>query len=72
MLRKCGVDAFDDDRGDTFMTRSPVRARSIPDPLAWLGVLASVLLVVGLPCQLAGFLPASLAWPMWMRCSPSK
>jgi len=25
-----------------------------------------VLLVVGLPVQLAGFLPASLAWPIWM------
>jgi hypothetical protein len=30
------------------------------------GVLASVLLVVALPVQLAGFLPASLAWPIWM------
>lgn len=43
-----------------------LRARSIPVPLAWLGVLASVLLVVALPVQLAGFLPASLAWPIWM------
>ena len=43
-----------------------LRARSIPVPLAWLGVVASVLLVVALPVQLAGFLPASLAWPIWM------
>jgi len=32
----------------------------------WLGLVASVLLVVALPVQLAGFLPASLAWLIWM------
>ncbi len=51
--------------GSTLFSYLFLRARSIPVPLAWLGVLASVL-VVGLPVQLAGFLPASLAWPMWM------
>ncbi|MBZ5553234.1 MAG: DUF4386 domain-containing protein [Acidobacteriia bacterium] len=33
-----------------------LRARSIPVPLAWLGVLASSLLVIVLPLQLAGFI----------------
>jgi hypothetical protein len=52
--------------GSTLFSYLFLRARSIPVPLAWLGVLASVLLVVGLPVQLAGFLPSSLAWPIWM------
>lgn len=40
-----------------------LRARSIPTPLAWLGVAASVLLVVLLPAQLAGFGPVTMvAW----------
>lgn len=52
--------------GSTLFSYLFLRARSIPVPLAWLGVLASVLLVVALPVQLAGFLPASLAWPIWM------
>jgi hypothetical protein len=52
--------------GSTLFSYLFLRARSIPVPLAWLGVLASVLLVAGLPVQLAGFLPASLAWPIWM------
>jgi Domain of unknown function (DUF4386) len=52
--------------GSTLFSYLFLRARSIPVPLAWLGVVASVLLVVALPVQLAGFLPASLAWPIWM------
>src|SRR5262249_54066352 len=43
-----------------------LRARSIPVALAWLGVLASVLLVVMLPVQIAGFLPGLLAGLMWI------
>lgn len=42
-----------------------LRGRMIPTPLAWLGLVASVLLVVALPLQLAGFLrglAASLIW----------
>ena len=34
--------------------------------LAWLGVLASVLLVVLLPAQLAGFLRGAVTSWMWM------
>jgi len=42
--------------GSTLYSYLFLRARSIPVPLAWLGVLASVLLGVALPLQLAGFL----------------
>lgn len=42
--------------GSTLFSWLFLRARSIPVLLAWLGVLASVLLVLLLPAQLAGFL----------------
>lgn len=38
----------------------------IPVGLAWLGVLASVLLVVGLPMQLAGLLRGTVTQLMWL------
>src|SRR5216684_7486772 len=40
--------------GSTLFSWLLLRGRMIPAPLAWLGVVASVLLVVGLPLQLAG------------------
>jgi hypothetical protein len=43
-----------------------LRGRMIPVPLAWLGVVASVLLVVCLPLQLAGFLTGPLTSFMWL------
>jgi hypothetical protein len=43
-----------------------LRGRLIPAPLAWLGVIASVLLVVGLPLQLAGVLPGSVVQFLWL------
>jgi hypothetical protein len=43
-----------------------LRGRMVPAPLAWLGVLASVLLVVGLPLQLADFLKGPMTGYMWM------
>jgi hypothetical protein len=43
-----------------------LRGRMIPVALAWLGVLASVLLVVGLPLQLAGFLHGPVTQLMWI------
>jgi hypothetical protein len=49
-----------------------LRGRMIPVALAWLGVLASVLLVVILPLQLAGLFggsmswSASITWLMWL------
>lgn len=42
-----------------------LRGRMIPIPLAWVGVVASVLLVVGLPLQLAGFLRGPVTSLMW-------
>ena len=43
-----------------------LRGRMIPISLAWLGVAASVLLVVGLPLQLAGFLRGPITSFMWL------
>ena len=49
-----------------------LRGRMIPVALAWLGVVASVLLVVVLPLQLAGLLggptswSASVTWLVWL------
>lgn len=43
-----------------------LRGRSVPVPLAWLGVAASVLLVGALPLQLARALPAIVAQIMWV------
>ena len=52
--------------GSTLFAYLFLRARSIPVALAWLGVVASLLLVVTLPVEVAGFLPTALAWPIWM------
>ncbi|MEK6574880.1 MAG: DUF4386 domain-containing protein [Chloroflexota bacterium] len=52
--------------GSTLFSYLLLRARSIPVPLAWLGVVASVLLVVGLPLQLAGFLRGPVTELMWL------
>jgi hypothetical protein len=52
--------------GSTLYSYLFLRARSIPVPLAWLGVLASVLLLVGLTLQLAGFLRGSVTYFMWI------
>jgi hypothetical protein len=52
--------------GSTLFSYLLLRGRMIPIPLAWLGVVASVLLVVGLPLQLAGFLRGLLASLMWL------
>ena len=41
--------------GSTLFSYLLLRGRMIPVPLAWLGVVGSALLVVGLPLQLAGF-----------------
>jgi len=49
-----------------------LRGRMIPVALAWLGVVASVLLIVILPLQLAGLLggamswAASITWLVWL------
>lgn len=43
-----------------------LRGRMIPVPLAWLGVVASVVLVILLPFQLAGFLGGPITQWMWL------
>ena len=43
-----------------------LRGRMIPIILAWIGVLASVLLVICLPLQLVGFLAGPLTQWMWL------
>jgi hypothetical protein len=52
--------------GSTLFCWLLLRGRMIPVPLAWLGVVASVLLVVGLPLQLAGFLQGPGTMLMWI------
>jgi hypothetical protein len=52
--------------GSTAFTYLMLRGRMIPMPLAWLGVVASVLLVVGLPLQLAGWLHAPITSLIWL------
>lgn len=52
--------------GSTLYAYLFLRARSIPVSLAWLGVLASILLVVLLPAQLAGFAKGPVTQFMWL------
>jgi len=52
--------------GSTLFSYLLLRGRMIPIPLAWLGVVASVLLVAGLPLQLAGFLRGPVTSLMWL------
>jgi len=50
--------------GSTLFSYLFLRARSIPLPLAWLGVIASVLLLVALPLGLVGFI--NVTFLMWL------
>jgi hypothetical protein len=52
--------------GSTFFSWLLLRGRMIPAPLAWLGLLASILLVVCLPFQLAGLLRGPIASLQWL------
>jgi hypothetical protein len=52
--------------GSTLYSYLFLRARTIPVSLAWLGVLASVLLVVGLPLQMAEFIEGPVTSLMWI------
>jgi Domain of unknown function (DUF4386) len=52
--------------GSTLFSYLFLRGRTIPVPMAWLGVIASVLLGVGLPLQLAGFLRGPVTSYMWI------
>jgi len=52
--------------GSTFFCWLLLRGRMLPRALAWVGVIASVILVVGLPLQLGGLLGTPLTMLMWM------
>jgi Domain of unknown function (DUF4386) len=52
--------------GSTFFCWLLLRGRMLPRALAWIGVFASVILVIGLPLQLGGQLDAPLTMLMWM------
>lgn len=52
--------------GSTLFSNLLLRGRMIPVPLAWLGVVASVLLLICLPLQLAGFLGGSITSLVWL------
>src|SRR5438477_4800273 len=52
--------------GSTLFSWLLLRGRMIPVALAWLGVVASILLVVALPLQLAGLLHGAVTQLMWL------
>ena len=52
--------------GSTLFAWLLLRGRMIPAVLAWIGVFASVLLVICLPLQLAGFLHGPLTQLVWL------
>lgn len=52
--------------GSTLFSWLLLRGRMIPVALAWLGVVASVLVVVGLPLQAVGVVGSVVGWLMWM------
>jgi hypothetical protein len=53
--------------GSTLFSYLFLRGRTIPVLLAWIGVAASVLLVVGLPLQLAGFVSGPMvSYYLWV------
>jgi len=52
--------------GSTIFTYLMLRGRMIPVSLAWLGVFASLLLVIALPLQLVGILSGLATQLMWI------
>lgn len=52
--------------GSTVFSWLLLRGRMIPVPLAWLGVVASVLLAVGLPLRLVDVLSGSVTQLLWL------
>ena len=52
--------------GSTAFAYLLLRGRMIPGPLAWLGLVASAVLVVGLPLQLAGWVQGPITSVMWL------
>jgi len=54
--------------GSTLFSYLFLQARSIPAPLAWLGIFSSILVVVGAPLEFVGFIKAR--WFLWMPILP--
>jgi hypothetical protein len=52
--------------GSTFFAWLLLRGRMIPVPLAWLGVAASVLLVIALPLRMANLIDGLAAQLIWL------
>jgi hypothetical protein len=52
--------------GSTAFSWVLLRGRLIPASLAWLGVVASVILVIALPLQLAGFVRGTITQLVWL------
>jgi hypothetical protein len=52
--------------GSTLFSYLFLRGGSIPAPLAWLGILTSLLLVLAAPVQLAGFMNGPVLDFMWL------
>ena len=51
--------------GSTLFSYLLLRGRSVPVPLAWLGLVASLLVLIGLPLELVGFLGDPITSVMW-------
>ena len=52
--------------GSTVFAYLLLRGRMVPAALAWVGVVASILVVVGLPLQLVGILHGPITSLMWL------
>jgi hypothetical protein len=52
--------------GSTIFSWLLLRGRMIPVPLAWLGVVASLIVTIGLPLQLLGVLHGPVTQLMWL------
>src|SRR5438309_1568986 len=52
--------------GSTIFAWLFLRARSIPTWLAWVGVVGSLLILIGLPLQIAGFIRSPVTDLMWI------
>jgi len=52
--------------GSTIFAYLLLRGRIVPIALAWLGVIASILIVIGLPLRLVGILRGPITQLMWL------
>lgn len=52
--------------GSLFFSWLLLRGRMIPAWMAWLGVIASILLTIGLPLRLGGMLPGTVVQFLWL------